>query len=65
MNLHSTIFILKPERALAIIYLLLFTFYYIYIKTFDLDAITDGLHKFTFYYIYIKTEFFYDILLTD
>ena len=56
MNLHSTIFILKLGRKYDINdFGGLFTFYYIYIKTFLTIDFNNPIFVFTFYYIYIKT----------
>ena len=55
LHLHSTIFILKLIQNHARFDNVLFTFYYIYIKTVNFPAVLDFPCLFTFYYIYIKT----------
>ena len=56
LYLHSIIFILKPLKNERLFFIcIVFTFYYIYIKTFFHALSCLSQSRFTFYYIYIKT----------
>ena len=55
INLHSTMYLLKPTRQTHKRYKRTFTFHYVSIKTKKIHICIIGVRKFTFHYVSIKT----------